>query len=153
MKISRLDHVCIRTNQLDVMINWYTKTLGLGSGSRPDFGFGGAWLFVGEQPLIHLIEVSGPSGAGSDQHLKLEHFAFRAHGADELQKRLDQNGEKYERYHSRLSDSLIFDLHDPDGNHVHVDFDSAELTERRRSYQPRAMTLAEASTSRDQQGC
>ena len=42
MQIGKLDHVNVRTNQLDAMIGWYTDVLGMRTGARPDFPFPGA---------------------------------------------------------------------------------------------------------------
>jgi NADPH:quinone reductase-like Zn-dependent oxidoreductase len=41
MQIEKLDHVNLRTTQLDSMIDWYSNVLGMRSGDRPDFPFSG----------------------------------------------------------------------------------------------------------------
>ena len=57
MKLTGLDHVNIRTASLEAMIGSYETVLGLTNGARPPFGFGGAWLYVGERPVVHLVET------------------------------------------------------------------------------------------------
>ena len=37
MQIGKLDHVNLRTTQLDTMIAWYENVLGLTNGPRPGF--------------------------------------------------------------------------------------------------------------------
>jgi len=57
MPLKQLDHVNIRTNNLAEMVRWYSEVLGLHSGPRPDFPFGGAWMYLGDQPVVHLVEI------------------------------------------------------------------------------------------------
>ena len=66
MQIGRLDHVNVRTAQLDSMITWYEQILGLHNGPRPNFPFPGAWLYSGEDAVVHLVGVDGEPGAGAE---------------------------------------------------------------------------------------
>lgn len=123
MRIERLDHVNLRTTQLAAMVRWYEDILGLDSGPRPAFGFDGAWLYAGGLAAVHLIAVADPSAAGSEQLLKLEHFAFRASGDPEaFQERLTQHEVQFRRSGIAELKLIAFNLWDPDGNHIHVDF-------------------------------
>jgi len=126
MQPVRLDHVNIRTTQLDKMIAWYTGLLGLRVGKRPDFPFGGAWLYVGDVAIVHLIEVDDAAAIGSEASLKLEHFALKATGMAKFEAALKAQGEKFRR--GELIDFGIaqYNISDPDGNHIHVDFDLDE---------------------------
>ena len=54
MRIEQLNHVNIRTTQLDAMIEWYTNVLGMRSGDRPNFPFPGAWMYAGDSAALHL---------------------------------------------------------------------------------------------------
>ncbi|MFL4472139.1 VOC family protein [Tateyamaria armeniaca] len=122
MRITKLDHVNLRTAQLDRMIAWYVDILGLENGARPDFGFPGAWLYAGDAAIVHLIEVSGDPGAGSDGDLKLEHFALRATDVDAFEARLNAHGVPYKTSGIAELGIVAFNIWDPDGNHIHVDF-------------------------------
>ncbi len=53
----RFDHVNVRTPNLQGMIDFYTEVLGLRLGPRPPFTFNGAWLYAGDQAVVHLVEV------------------------------------------------------------------------------------------------
>ena len=44
--LKRLDHVNLRTANLDVMVAWYGRILGMHPGPRPGFSFPGAWLYA-----------------------------------------------------------------------------------------------------------
>lgn len=122
-QITLLEHVNLRTAQLATMVAWYDSVLGITAGPRPDFGFDGAWLYVGDVAAVHLIAVNDPPGAGSEGPLKLEHFAFRASGDPEaFEQRLIATGERYRKSGIPSAQIVAFNLWDPDGNHIHVDF-------------------------------
>ncbi len=122
MQIRKLDHVNVRTTQLDVMINWYTNVLGMRNGDRPNFPFPGAWMYAGDAAAVHLVGIEGTPGTGSEADLKLEHFAFSATGGDEFEARLRAMGEQYRRLDLPEINLFQINLWDPDGNHIHIDF-------------------------------
>ncbi len=125
MQVHALDHVNLRTTQLDTMIGWYADVLGLHAGPRPDFPFGGAWLYVGDRAVVHLVSVSeAPDDAGS---LHLEHFALSATGLPGFLEGLTAKSVAHEVTHVPGMPLVQVNIHDPDGNHIHVDFDAAEL--------------------------
>ncbi len=126
MLVSALDHVNLRTGKLDVMIDWYTKFLGLKNGPRPDFGFPGAWMYMGDLPIVHIVAVEGDGGVGSEQALKLEHFALRGNSWAEFKTLLEAEGVRYELVTIEDFDVLQCNIWDPDQNHIHVDFKLSE---------------------------
>ncbi|WP_269581362.1 VOC family protein [Roseibium sp. Sym1] len=126
MKIGKLDHVNLRTTQLDRMVSWYNDILGMSAGPRPDFAFPGAWLYAGDAAAIHLVGIEGDPAVGSEEHLKLEHFAFTATGADAFETRLKDRGETYRRSVQPGTGTVSFNVWDPDGNHIHIDFAQGE---------------------------
>lgn len=122
MQIGKLDHVNVRTSQLDAMIDWYRNVLGMRIGDRPDFPFPGAWMYAGEAAPVHLVGIDGESGAGSETELKLEHFAFSATGGAVFQAKLKTLGMQYKRVDIPEINVYQINLWDPDGNHIHIDF-------------------------------
>lgn len=126
MTINRLDHVNVVTANLEEMVAWYEAILGLQTGPRPDFPFGGAWLYAGDAPVLHLVEDEGNARVGSEMALKLEHFAFSATGAARFEQRLKEYGDPYKKIEGAIADLVQFHVTDPDGNHVHIDFDQIE---------------------------
>ncbi|SMY06547.1 glyoxalase [Flavimaricola marinus] len=125
--IERLDHINIRTTRLDEMIAWYGKFLGMTTGPRPAFSFPGAWLYANGFALVHLVGVDREPGS-DPKDLKLEHGAFRATGYQEMIAKLDAEGERYEI--AVLPDFPVVQINvwDPDGNHLHIDYHSDEMT-------------------------
>ncbi|WP_299547436.1 VOC family protein [uncultured Tateyamaria sp.] len=123
MPIERLDHVNLCTTRLAEMIQWYEEILGLSAGARPALSMDGAWLYAGGVAAVHLVAVDDEDAVGSETKLKLEHFAFRASGnAEAFQDRLQQRGVAYQRSGIEEMNLSAFNVWDPDGNHVHVDF-------------------------------
>jgi hypothetical protein len=92
-------------------------------GPRPAFSFGGAWLYCGERPVVHLVEVTAQSPQSAS--LQLEHFAFAATDLEGFRARLDGAGVGYRMGHVADFGLRQIHLHDPDGNHIHVDFADA----------------------------
>jgi catechol 2,3-dioxygenase-like lactoylglutathione lyase family enzyme len=118
------DHVNLRTTQLDAMIAWYGDILGLHPGHRANFEFPGAWLYLGDQALIHLVGVTNAPTAGGN--VTLEHFALRATGLKDFTTELEARGIAHSVDTVPGIPVVQVNLHDPDGNHIHVDFDRAE---------------------------
>ncbi len=122
--IERLDHVNLQTVQMDAMIAWYTRYLQLKSGPRPPFPFPGAWLYAGDLPVVHLVEVAQAPPKAAD--LALEHAAFRAKGLPGFLGRLAAGQEPHRVVQVPNMPLVQVNVWDPDGNHLHVDFDAAE---------------------------
>lgn len=123
MQVLALDHANVRTNKLAEMVAWYEEILGLKSGPRPPFNIGGAWLYAGEYPIVHLVEV-GTEPASIEP--KIEHFAVRATGMQGLVDRLRAREIPFSM--DRVPDFPIVQVNlcDCDGNHIHVDFALSE---------------------------
>jgi catechol 2,3-dioxygenase-like lactoylglutathione lyase family enzyme len=124
MSLSRLDHVNLRTADLAAMQAFYTEVLGMSLGLRPPFSFGGAWLYCGGQATVHLVEVARPPAPEGE--LRLEHFAFAAEGLADFLARLKRHGVAYRIGVVPDFGIVQVNVHDPDGNHIHVDFAPAE---------------------------
>ena len=136
MALAALDHVTIHTARLGELTDFYAKALGLRPGKRPPFGFGGAWLYCGDRPTLHLVELpaaqDSPERASPDSQAtgpKIEHFAFRAEGLAEF---LAQLRGLDIAYHTAIVPEFeIRQVHirDPDGNHVEIAFAPEEEAE------------------------
>lgn len=114
-----LDHVNIRTTQLDAMVEFY-EAIGLKRGKRPDFMFGGAWMYCGKQAIVHLVESEGDIKPGEAQ---LEHFALRASGPMRpFQQRMQKIDAPYNVISIEDINMRQVNVFDPDGNKVEVQF-------------------------------
>lgn len=119
-----LDHVNIRTADVDSLVRFYEDVVGLKQGERPPLGFPGAWLYAGERAVIHLVAVPQqpePQGA-----LRLEHFAFSGSDLSALLERVNRAGVAYQRSRQAGTGNIVINLKDPDGNRLHIDFAASE---------------------------
>ena len=118
-QLTGFDHVNVRTANLDGMVDWYGRVLGMRPGKRPDFPFPGAWLYLGDQAIVHLVGVEDEPASVEP---KIEHFAIRADGLVSFLTHLE--AESVETRIARIEDFGItqVNISDPDGNHIHIDF-------------------------------
>lgn len=119
MAVNALDHCTIKTADLDASVAFYSEILGLRNGLRPPFGFPGAWLYCGEDPVVHLIGGSRRAEAGTGA---IDHIAFRASGLEEYTRRLRERGIPFkERDVPGQALHQVF-LEDPDGVAIEINF-------------------------------
>jgi catechol 2,3-dioxygenase-like lactoylglutathione lyase family enzyme len=83
MALTELNHVTVRTKQMQATRDFYVTVLGMRVGFRPDLGFPGYWLYVGATPVLHLVPESAGIGAGpSEDTGNFDHVAFLAQDYD-----------------------------------------------------------------------
>ena len=116
--ISRLHHVSLIVSDTNRSLEFYCGIMGLERVERPDLGFPGAWLQVGDQQ-IHLLELPNPDSTdnrprhgGRDRHT-----AFSVHDLDLLRQRLHEAGIDYSM--SKSGRIALF-CRDPDGNTIEL---------------------------------
>lgn len=119
MGIELLDHVNINTRNLEACIRFYGEVLGFENGPRPDFGFPGAWMYCGSQPVIHIMAMDSAPGGTTGP---LDHVAFRCTGFEAIRDRLAESGLKFEQ--NIVPDFKIKQLfvRDPDGVKIELNF-------------------------------
>ncbi len=125
MKLGTLDHVNVRTQNLEDMVAWYQRVLGLSQGKRPTFSFPGAWLYIDDKPIVHLVGVDRSLPAQQEE-LRLEHFAISATGLTEFLARLKKDDLAYTLNKVPSFPIVQVNVWDPDGNHIHIDFHADE---------------------------
>lgn len=115
----RLHHVSLLVEDTPRSLAFYRDILGLEiDATRPDLGFPGAWLKVGNQQ-IHLLQldnpddlVERPAHGGRDRHT-----AFTVSDLDSIRARLDRAGISYTL--SRSGRKALF-CRDPDKNAIEL---------------------------------
>lgn len=113
--ITDMHHVSVIVANTERALGFYRDILGLMiCENRPDLGYPGAWLQVG-QYQIHLLELPNPdpvegrpSHGGRDRHL-----ALQVQDYDVLKQHLDNYGIAFTE--SRSGRRALF-CRDPDGN-------------------------------------
>lgn len=94
MAITGLDHVNIRTTDLAATRAFFMEVLGLTTGWRPEFPFGGAWLYAGGRDVVHLVEVTNAGAASKGS--ALDHFAFTVDDYEAIEAKLRAAGIAYD---------------------------------------------------------
>ena len=124
MPALRFNHYNIRAQQphLDAIRDFYVDIVGMHVGWRPPFDFGGYWLYLGDQAVLHLVDGS-PVKAGAGQ---IDHVAFTCSGLPQLEERLSQAGIAYRKSTVPGTTQVQLFAHDPVGNGVEFNFASAD---------------------------
>jgi catechol 2,3-dioxygenase-like lactoylglutathione lyase family enzyme len=123
MPISGMNHFTVLTSDLAASRAFYVDLLGLAEGFRPDLGFPGAWLYAGDQAVLHIIAGRGlpanPRGV-------IDHIAFSARDLRAVAARLTERGVAYDL--GRLPETGAWQLFclDPSGARVELDFEAGE---------------------------
>jgi catechol 2,3-dioxygenase-like lactoylglutathione lyase family enzyme len=126
MGIAWLDHVNIRTASLERMSEFYAEVLGMPKGPRPKFAFPGAWHYCGDRAAVHLVAVpKQPDGVEP----RIEHFALRGLGLSVFLERLRKANVPYSIAVVPGLGIKQVNIHDPDGNHIEVQFGPEEAAD------------------------
>lgn len=108
-------HAGLLVSSTERALQFYRNTLGfVVDFTRPDLGFPGVWLKVGDQQ-IHLLELPNPDpGSGRPAHAGRDrHIAISVRDLDPLRAALEQAAITYTW--SRSGRRALF-CRDPDGN-------------------------------------
>ncbi|TDH64198.1 glyoxalase [Dankookia rubra] len=130
MPLEGLNHYTIRPVDLERTKQFYADVLGLQVGYRPPLNFPGYWLYVGDNPTVHLIGPRADDAHPKDREAGptglLDHIAFTCTGLAEMKARLAQRGIKHEeRVIPRDRQTQLFIL-DPDGVAVELNYPPEE---------------------------
>jgi len=109
MTILGMNHFTVLAENLEATKRFYMDLLGLTEGYRPPLGFPGAWLYCGDQAVLHII---AGRALPPDPRGVLDHMAFTASDLDLR----------------RQNDSGTWQLFcfDPSGARVELDFAPGE---------------------------
>ena len=123
MPIDGFQHVNIRTTDADRARDFYVRALGLRVGDRPPFASVGYWLYLGDVPVVHLVQLAQDDtrepGSG-----RLDHIAF--HGVDVASTRqtLTAAGIPFRETIVPRDDTIQIFIHDPDGLKLELNFEA-----------------------------
>ncbi len=133
MPLTGLNHYLIVSKNLERSRKFYEDVLGMRLAERPDFGFPGYWLKLGESDIcVHLASQNpnrirdqyllkkhpkGTKGSGS-----VDHIAFLARDPGEIRSRIRKN--KLDMHFRSFPDAKLFQifLKDPDDVTIELNF-------------------------------
>ena len=90
-----LDHVTLRTHDLEGTRAFLEDVLDLRPGYRPAFSFPGYWLYADNEPVVHLIP--GHGGPVDRAGETIDHVGFRLTDHNGMRRKLDGLGVSYSR--------------------------------------------------------
>lgn len=132
MKFEGFLHLNIRCseNELPAIECFYGDVLGLKKGYRPDFKFGGVWLYDGDDPIVH-VSARFPQGTRvKETHSgSVDHIAFKASGASDFRKQLKQLGVEFEEQNIEGAGYQVF-VYDPVGTKLEFNFLNEQVADR-----------------------
>lgn len=132
MALSKMEHFLVMTRDIDLTRDFYCNALGFREGHRPDLGFPGYWLYLGDTPCIHIAEwhsytahsqalglhVTTPApGTGP-----LDHVAFAASDYEGVTARLARLGVHADRHDTPAIGLRQLFLRDPNGLKLEINF-------------------------------
>ena len=123
MPATSMNHFTILTHDLEATLDFYNEFLGLVPGPRPPFKFPGAWLYVGDTAVLHVI-AGRPLPETAEG--VIDHMAFSATGLVATIDKLKDKGVDFSLRRVTDNDPWQLFFHDPSGAKVELDFDSSE---------------------------
>lgn len=132
MPITSLNHYLVVSKNLERSKKFYQDVLGMKVADRPDFGFPGYWMKIGNDICVHLASQNanrirdtfllkkhprGTTGSGS-----VDHIAFLAEQPDEVRQRIQKS--KVPMHFRSFPESKLFQifLKDPDDVTIELNF-------------------------------
>lgn len=123
MRLTGLDHMTVRCRPADLpaVTAFWRDALGLKEGARPGFSFPGAWLYIGDRPVVHLVATRPDDVAVTG--VPIDHVAFNATGLAAARDRLRGAGIPFRE--QAVPDRAMTQLfvHDPAGTRIEILFD------------------------------
>ncbi|HEY1750180.1 MAG TPA: VOC family protein [Caulobacteraceae bacterium] len=127
MAIRGIDHINIGTHKLAETVAFFEDVLDLKVGWRPDFPFGGAWLYAGDGAVVHLVDLDDARRPSSEA--ALDHFAFAIDDFEGARRRLDAAGVTYRATDVPGGNIRQIFLRDPNGVNIELNYRAAATTQ------------------------
>jgi catechol 2,3-dioxygenase-like lactoylglutathione lyase family enzyme len=94
MELTDIQHIAIKTNDLEATNKFYVDVLGMKMADRPDFNFPGSWLQMGNT-MFHTIagdDALDEDGSFTSGTAALDHIALGAKGFDAYRDKFENQG-------------------------------------------------------------
>ena len=124
MRLVDINHVAIRTLDLDKTNTFYTAVLGMSLAKRPPFDFPGSWLQIG-QTMIHVLAGSGAydiEGKFRPVGGCVDHISISAEGFDEFVDRFTAHKLEWRQFAVPEADIVQLFVRAPNGILIELNF-------------------------------
>jgi catechol 2,3-dioxygenase-like lactoylglutathione lyase family enzyme len=103
MPLTSIQHLLVLSDDIEATRDFYRDVLGMREGERPPLEFPGYWLYLGDDPCLHVAERSAYAAHASTLGLEvgasatsgggaIDHVAFVADDYEEISARLRRGG-------------------------------------------------------------
>ena len=127
MPVDALQHINIRATDVERTRDFYVRVLGLRVGNRPPFTSTGYWLYLGAEPVIHLVQRTSEEQTPAADTGAIDHIAFRGVDLEATRLALTNNGVAFRQAIVPRDNSVQLFVHDPDGVRIELNFDQDPL--------------------------
>jgi len=120
MPVAAFQHVNTRSADVERTKDFYVR-LGLRVGDRPPFASRGYWMYLGDHPVLHLVQRKDGEtpldGSGN-----LDHVAFQATDLEGTRRLLAEAGLSFREAVVPRDHTVQIFVRDPDGIQVELNF-------------------------------
>lgn len=125
MRLVDINHVAIRTLDVEATNRFYTGVLGMSVAPRPPLDFPGSWLKMGAS-MIHVVGgdcALNPDGSFTTGSAAVDHISIAAEGFDDYVARFAERGLDWRE--NQIPEAGIWQLmiRDPNGILIELNFD------------------------------
>lgn len=132
MPLTKMEHYLVISHDIDATRDFYRDVLGLADGHRPDLGFPGYWLYIGDTPCIHIAEWDTYTAHSNRLGLAVtarapgtgavDHVAFAGADYDAVLARIESAGLPVERHNTPAIGLRQLFVKDPNGVKIELNF-------------------------------
>ncbi len=123
-----LNHYNLRADAAltEALCRFYVDVIGMRIGPRPPFNFAGYWLYLGGQPVLHLVVAPPTETRPAHVRGTFDHVAFTCEDLPAFEQHLTRQNIDYRKSTIPGSHVCQLFLADPAGNGVELNFDLTE---------------------------
>lgn len=124
MPVDALQHINLRSADIDRSRDFYVEVIGLAVGPRPPVASAGYWLYLGLVPVIHLVQrpEGAPPRTGSGV---VDHVAFHGVDFEGTRGRFSARGLAFDEAVIPRDGTRQLFVYDPDGIKIELNFDAS----------------------------
>ena len=128
MPIMEFAHFNVSTSNLERTRKFYAEILGLKDGYRPPFSRPGAWMYLNDQPIVHISTARSPQPDVKKTDA-FDHIALWTKDLNYFRKILTENNIKFVEFAVPENDQYQVFFNDPEGTEIELIFKGEEARE------------------------
>ena len=122
MPVESFQHINIRASDVERTRDFYVRIVGLRVGDRPPFRSTGYWLYLGTDPVIHLVQKTPGEPVSAPTTGAIDHIAFRGVDLGATRETLSRAGVEFDEAIVPRDNSVQLFVRDPDGVRIELNF-------------------------------